>query len=52
MSSEFWGMTAFFITTIIFSTTTLIYAKRLNKANKLLRELLEEKWKRIIGITK
>ncbi|KKN27688.1 hypothetical protein LCGC14_0861640, partial [marine sediment metagenome] len=25
MNSEFWGMTAFFITTIIFSTTTLIY---------------------------
>ena len=39
MSSELWGMTAFFITTIIFSTTTLIYARKLAQAQRLLRQL-------------
>ena len=42
MSSEFWGMTAFLITTIIFSITTLIYARKLNQALRLIRQLKEK----------
>jgi hypothetical protein len=39
MASEFWGMTAFFVTTIIFSTSTLIYAQKLSRTQQLLSQL-------------
>jgi len=42
MNSEFWGMTAFFITTVIFSITTLIYRLKLNRAQQLIRQLKEK----------
>tara|TARA_Y100000310_G_scaffold90394_2_gene87662 strand:+ start:2657 stop:2851 length:195 start_codon:yes stop_codon:yes gene_type:complete len=42
VSSEFWGMTGFFITTIIFSATTLIYSRKLYQTRQLLRQLKEK----------
>jgi hypothetical protein len=42
MSGEFWGMTAFFITTVIFSITTLIYSQKLSQAKQALRQQLKK----------
>lgn len=42
MSIEFWGMTAFFSTTILFSITTLIYARKLAQAKRQLYQLKEK----------
>lgn len=39
MSGEFWGMTAFLITTIIFSITTIVYAQKLYRTQRDLRQL-------------
>ena len=42
MTSEFWGMTAFFITTIIFSTATVIFYQQKVRAQRLLSQLREK----------
>jgi hypothetical protein len=34
MSSEFWGMTAFLITSLVFATTSLILKKKLDQARQ------------------
>ena len=39
MSGDFWGMTTFLITTIIFSVTTLVYARKLAQARRCLCRL-------------
>lgn len=42
MTSEFWGMTAFLILTIVFSATTLIYSQKLSRARRLINQLKEK----------
>ena len=44
MSSEFWGMTAFFISTVILSITTQIYAYKLAQTRRLLNQLQEKEF--------
>jgi len=39
MTSEFWGMTGFFITTIILAITNLIFRQKLLKARRLISQL-------------
>ena len=39
MSGDFWGMTAFLVTTIIFAITTMIYALKASRLERYLNQL-------------
>jgi hypothetical protein len=42
MSAEFWGMTGFLITTILFSAMSLTYRRKLSQAQQLISQLKEK----------